>query len=119
MINHCVRAYSDFLQILRHEPDVKMIFHGFSGNATTANQLLQHGAMLSFGHQLLSNSELQKTFTNTPNDCIFLETDTKSININDIYNFAAELKSVSADELKQIIYNNLIRIFGNKWATLG
>ena len=119
MIIHCVRAHSDFLQILRREPDVKMIFHGFSGNATTANQLLQHGAMLSFGHQLLSNSELQKTFTNIPNDCIFLETDTKSININDIYNFAAELKSVSADELKQIIYNNLIRIFGNKWATIG
>ena len=119
MIIHCVRAYSDFLQILQREPDVKMIFHGFSGNATTANQLLQHGAMLSFGHQLLSNSELQKTFTSIPNDCIFLETDTKNININDIYNFAAELKNVSTDELKQIIYNNLTRIFGNRWATIG
>ena len=119
MIIHCVRAYSDFLQILRREPDVKMIFHGFCGNATTANQLLQHGAMLSFGHQLLSNSELQKTFTSIPNDCIFLETDTKNVNINDIYNFAAELRNVSTDELKRIIYHNLIRIFGNKWATIG
>ena len=119
MIIHCVRAYSDFLQIMQREPSVKMIFHGFNGNATTANQLLRHGAMLSFGHQLLNNNELQKTFANIPNDCIFLETDTKDIGIDDIYNFAAELKNVSTDELKQIIFNNLTSIFSNRWATIG
>jgi len=119
MIIHCVRAYSDFLQILRHKPSVKMIFHGFNGNATTANQLLQHGAMLSFGHNLLSNNKLQATFKSIPNDCIFLETDTKDISISEIYNFAAELKNTSIDELKQIIFNNLTRIFGNRWATIG
>lgn len=119
MIIHCVRAYSDFLQIVRHKPSVKMIFHGFNGNATTANQLLQHGAMLSFGHNLLSNSKLQTTFKSIPNDCIFLETDTKDISISDIYNFAAELKNISIDELKQIIFNNLTRIFSNRWGTIG
>lgn len=119
MIIHCVRAYSDFLQILRHKPSVKMIFHGFNGNATTANQLLQHGAMLSFGHNLISNNKLQTAFKSTPNDCIFLETDTKDISISEIYNFAAELKNTSIDELKQIIFNNLTRIFGNRWATIG
>ncbi len=119
MIIHCVRAYSDFLQILRHESSVKMIFHGFNSNQTSANQLLQHGAMLSFGHNLLSNNKLQTTFKSIPNDCIFLETDTKDISINEIYNFAAELKSTSIDELKQIIFNNLTRIFGNRWETIG
>lgn len=119
MIIHCVRAYSDFLQIMQREPAVKMIFHGFNGNATTANQLLQHGAMLSFGHQLLNNSKLQQTFANIPNDCIFLETDTKEINISGIYNFAAELKHISLNELKRVIFNNLTRIFGNKWVTIG
>ena len=119
MIIHCVRAYSDFLQIVRHEPSVKMIFHGFNGNETTASQLLQHGTMLSFGHNLLSNNKLQTVFKSIPNDCIFLESDTKDISISDIYNFAAELKNTSVNELKQIIFNNLTRIFGNRWATIG
>ena len=104
---------------MQHEPSVKMIFHGFNGNATTANQLLRHGAMLSFGHQLLNNNELQKTFANIPNDCIFIETDTKDIGIDDIYNFAAELKNISTYGLKQIIFNNLTHIFSNRWATIG
>ena len=119
MIIHCVRAYSDFLEIMQHEPSVRMIFHGFNGNATTAKHLLRHGALLSFGSNLLTNSKLQETFRTIPNDCIFLETDTKNIGIGDIYNFAADLKSISPDELKQIIFNNLMRVFGNKWETIG
>ena len=119
VIIHCVRAYSDFLQILRQKPDVSMIFHGFSGNETTAAQLLTHGAKLSFGHKLLSDSKLQSVYANVPNDCIFLETDTKQLDICDIYTFAAGLKRISVDELKTIIFNNLTQIFGNRWTTVG
>ena len=118
-IIHCVRAYSDFLQIMRQNPHVPMIFHGFSGNITTAEQLLAHGATLSFGHKLLSESKLQEVFASIPNDCIFLETDTKNLHIGDIYTFAAELKHISLEELKQIIFNNLTRVFGNRWETIG
>ena len=119
MIIHCVRAYSDFLQILRQKPVVPMIFHGFCGNATTAAQLLTHGARLSFGHKLLSDSKLQSVFATIPNDCIFLETDTKQLDISDIYTFAAGLKRISVDELKTIIFNNLTQLFGNRWTTIG
>ena len=119
IVIHCVRAYSDFLQILRQKPSVPMIFHGFNGNATTAEQLLAHGAKLSFGNKLLLDSKLQDVFAATPNDCIFLETDTKLMNISDIYNFAATLKGISVDELKQVIFNNLTRIFGNRWTITG
>ena len=119
VIIHCVRAYSDFLQILRQKPDVPMIFHGFSGNATTAKQLLAHSARLSFGNNLLTDSKLQSIFANVPNDCIFLETDTKQLGISDIYTFAAGLKRISVDELKAIIFNNLTRLFGDRWTTIG
>ena len=119
VIIHCVRAYSDFLQILRQKPGVQMIFHGFSGNETTAAQLLTHGAKLSFGHKLLSDSKLQSVYANVPNDCIFLETDTKQLDISDIYTFAAGLKRIGVDELKAIIFNNLTQIFGNRWTTVG
>ncbi|MBR2194000.1 MAG: TatD family hydrolase [Salinivirgaceae bacterium] len=119
VIIHCVRTYSDFLQILRREHGIPMIFHGFSGNATTAAQLLTHGAKLSFGHKLLSDSKLQSVYANVPNDCIFLETDTKQLDISDIYTFAAELKHISIDELKTIIFSNLTQLFGNRWTTVG
>ena len=119
VIIHCVRAYSDFLQILRREQGIPMIFHGFSGNATTATQLLTHSAKLSFGHKLLSDSKLQSVYANVPNDCIFLETDTKQMDISDIYTFAAGLKRISVDELKTVIFNNLTQTFGNRWTTVG
>ena len=119
LIIHCVRAHSDILQFMKNDSATTFIFHGFNGNNHTADQLLTHGAMLSFGENLLKSSKLQDVFKAIPNDCIFLETDTKNIGIGDIYNFAADLKSISPDELKQIIFNNLMRVFGNKWETIG
>ena len=119
LIIHCVRAYSDFLQFMKNDTATTFIFHGFNGNNHTADQLLTHGAMLSFGENLLKSSKLQDVFKTIPNDCIFLETDTKEMNISDIYNFAATLRNVSIDELKQTIFNNLTRIFGNRWTTIG
>ena len=114
---HCVRAYSDFLQILRQYPHLPMIFHGFNGKKTMAEQLLAHGAMLSFGTSLLTRNNLQDVFKTIPNDCIFLETDTKDVNISTIYAFAAELKHISLEELKHIIFCNLTRVFGNRFET--
>ena len=115
IIIHCVRAYSDFLQILKNEVATTFIFHGFNGNSSTASQLISHGAMISFGANLLKNSKLQDVFRIIPNDCIFLETDMENVKIEDIYSFAARLKNVSLDEIKSVIFNNLKCIFGNRW----
>lgn len=116
---HCVRAYSDFLQILNRKQNVQFIFHGFNGNATIAQQLIAKGAMLSFGAKLFVDSNLQSVFAEIPNDCIFLETDTQQVSISNIYKLAASIKNVSIEELKQIIYSNLTRIFGEKWIAVG
>lgn len=117
VVIHCVRAYSDFMQIVKNWPRVLMIFHGFNGNATTAEQLLNHGAKISFGYKLLQDNRLQAVFQAIPNDSVFFETDTNPIKISDIYNFAATLKDISVFELKQIVFNNLNRLFGNLWTT--
>lgn len=119
IIIHCVRAYSDFLQILKNEVSTTFIFHGFNGGNSTANQLLSHGAMISFGANLLKSDKLQNVFRNIPNDCIFLETDMDAVKISDIYSFAAKLRGVSLDEIKMIVFNNLKRIFGDRWRITG
>jgi len=119
VVIHCVRAYSDFLQILNRKQNVQFIFHGFNGNATIAQQLIAKGAMLSFGAKLFVDSNLQSVFAEIPNDCIFLETDTQQVSISNIYKLAASIKNVNIEELKQIIYSNLTRIFGEKWIAVG
>lgn len=119
VVIHCVRAYSDFLQILNRKQNVQFIFHGFNGNATIAQQLIAKGAMLSFGAKLFVDSNLQSVFAEIPNDCIFLETDTQQVSISNIYKLAASIKNVSIEELKQVIYSNLTRIFGEKWIAVG
>ena len=119
VVIHCVRAYSDFLQILNRKQNVQFIFHGFNGNTTIAQQLIAKGAMLSFGAKLFVDSNLQSVFAEIPNDCIFLETDTQQVSISNIYKLAASIKNVSIEELKQIIFSNLTRIFGERWAAVG
>ncbi len=119
LVIHCVRAYSDFLQILNRKQNVQFIFHGFNGNTTIAQQLIAKGAMLSFGAKLFVDSNLQSVFAEIPNDCIFLETDTQQVSISNIYKLAASIKNVSIEELKQIIFSNLTRIFGERWAAVG
>lgn len=119
VVIHCVRAYSDFLQILNRKQNVQFIFHGFNGNATIAQQLIAKGAMLSFGAKLFVDSNLQSVFAEIPNDCFFLETDTQQVSISNIYKLAASIKNVSIEELKQIIYSNLTRFFGEKWIAVG
>jgi len=119
VIIHCVRAYSDFMQILKQKPKVPFVFHGFNGNGTTAKQLIANKAFLSFGEALLKSNNLQTVFTEIPNDCIFLETDTKQTDIIELYQFAASLKNISTDELKNIIFNNLKKIFGKKCVAIG
>lgn len=112
-IIHCVKAYSDIVEIIVHKKlSIPLIFHGFGGNTTIMQTLLQYErAFFSYGHRLLINPKIQNSFINTPQNKILFETDTNDISINKIYNFAAEQKGLNLDELKQIIYNNFTQVF--------
>ena len=115
LIIHNVRAYSDFLQLIKqntiHGP---WIFHGYTGNLRIAKELIKHGAFLSFGHHLLSEtSKASEVFKEIPLEYIFLETDEWKGNIEQIYIRAAEIKEISLIELRNLIYQNYKRVFIN------
>lgn len=119
-IIHCVKAYSDILQILNSEkPTIPIIFHGFTGNCTTMHQLERHNVYFSFGKRLLTCKNAQSSLANANYSRIFFETDNDDISISNIYNFAANIMNVDIDELKQATFSNLIKIFGDRWTTVG
>ncbi len=114
VILHCVAAHQEVIGIKKQMLiEVPMIIHGFSKNMQVAKQLLDNGFYLSFGKYLLRNPELSAVFAGVPQDRFFLETDTIEEGIEQVYEKAAQARSISIDELKKTVSNNFKTVFGN------
>ena len=112
VIIHCVAAFQELIAIKKQKNStVPMIIHGFSKNEQTAKQLLDHGFYLSFGKYLLRNPALESVFQSIPNDRFFLETDTITENILDVYTLAAKYKNISIQHLQQQLKQNFKTVF--------
>jgi len=112
MILHLVKSYSDILAI-SNSMKTPWIVHGFKGNGLEAKDLLKKGAKLSFGPRLLIDETMQALFTSIPLDCIYLETDTKPVLIDEMYRKAALLRNLDIDELRTGIWLNFVRDFNS------
>lgn len=106
VILHCVKAFDELIALKKRlQPSVPMIIHGFNKKLEMAQQLLNQGFYLSFGAAVLKSEEVTLALekTETP---FFLETDEADINIKEIYTKVAEIKKISVDELKDVIFAN-------------
>ena len=115
LIIHCVRAYTDIISI-KKETKAKQawIIHGFQGNEQTATQLLNNDIFLSLGNILFKNEDRAKLLLKIiPSEKLFLETDISERNIIEIYKKASLLSGKNIDELREDIFNNFVKIFGN------
>ncbi len=108
IIIHCVKAFSELLEILKTEKlKIPVIIHRYSGNITIAGELLKFGCYLSFGHELFNTkSKTPKVFKKLPLENIFLETDDAEITIEAVYKKAAEIKNVTVTEINEKILSN-------------
>lgn len=111
LIIHCVRAYSDFLQILKNNSKQIFIFHNFNSNYETAKKLIEKGAFLSFGTALLRNRKLQDVFVKLAGENVFLENDDSCFDIVELYKFASEVLKTDSLSLQKKIYNNFNKVF--------
>jgi TatD DNase family protein len=115
LILHIVAAFQELSEIMtRLQPTIPIILHGFSKNTQVANQMLHLGCYLSFGKYLLKNPELKSTFKAVPLDRIFLETDTESNTIQEVYEVAAAYKEITVTQLKKQIEANFHTVFRNR-----
>ena len=101
VILHLVKSYTDILQVRKKfSADLKLIIHGFSGNAQQVLQLTEAGFYLSFGTALINlNKKLKEAFWACPHDRLFLETDTSETSIAEVYKSASKWKEMPIEEL--------------------
>ena len=117
LIIHCVRAFDDVLvikkQLGKEAETIPWIFHGFNKKPEIARKLLDAGCFLSFGAALLNNQMPAATVLRMcPADRFFLETDDRQdITIQDIYKAAADVRSVSVEEIGRQVEINFRRFF--------
>ncbi|MEH0156923.1 TatD family hydrolase [Limibacter armeniacum] len=113
VIIHAVRSYPDIISVKKKlKVKTPFIIHGFNGNSQTADQLLNNGCYLSFGHALLQNKpKLIEAFTKTPVDRLFLETDDNAaLHIQSVYQQAAALRNCTEAELKSQVFRNFAHL---------
>jgi len=112
LLIHCVAAFDELILLKnKHKITVPIIIHGFSKNEQLATQLLKNGFYLSFGKYLLQNPELKDVFKALPLNRIFLETDTITNSIQEVYAIAASYKQLSVADLQSQIQTNYSKIF--------
>lgn len=109
LIIHCVRQFPELINFKKNAK-VPMVIHGFNKRSTVGNELLEKGFYFSFGKSLLQNVDLQDFFKTIPLDKFFLETDAAEIEIDLIYQKAAEIKNLSIEKIDEIILENLQKI---------
>lgn len=103
-IIHCVRAYSDILQVLkRNTLRPPIIFHAYAGNPQITAQLTQAGAFFSLGMRELHHMDNIK---HIPIERLFLETDEQDIPIGEVYEEVAKRLCMSIEGVCQIVEQN-------------
>jgi len=111
IIVHCVRRFS---QILHYKnAKVPLVIHGFNKKENIAAELLDAGFHLSFGYAALENLSLQNIIKNIPIHRLFLETDDSDFEIIKLYEKVSKIKSISLENLKNQMWENLNHIIKN------
>ncbi len=106
LILHCVKAFDELIALKKKmNPSVPLIIHGFAKKKELAVQLINQGFYLSFGAAVLTSEALAATLQQLDAP-FFLETDDAQIDIEAIYTKVAELKKITVDELKDVIFAN-------------
>lgn len=127
VIVHDRDAHGDSLTIIREFPNVRGVFHCFSGSAEMAQELVRLGWMISFTGVLTYKNARKavEAAQAVPIDRIMIETDSPymapvpnrgkrndSSNVRFICAKLAELKGISCEECASITMENGCRFFG-------
>ena len=107
-IVHCVRAYSDILQVLKRQKRIPaIIFHAYTCNEQVTDQLLRFGAYFSLGMRELSR---KTCLQHIPINRLFLETDEQNVAIRDVYELASTQLEMTIAELSNEVAQNVKRV---------
>lgn len=109
IIIHCVKRFSR-LCYYKKLAKVPMIIHGFNKRKTIGEDLQKQDFFVSFGKSVLYDVNSQGFLKDFPLHKIFLETDSKDFEIEELYEKVASIKNIELLELMQKIKENLQNI---------
>lgn len=127
VIVHDREAHEDSLEMVLRYPELRGVFHCFSGSAEMAKELLKRGWYLGFDGPITykNNKKAAEVLAVTPLDRILVETDSPymtpvpcrgqrndSSMVKYILEKAAGLKDVTPEEMERITMENGCRLFG-------
>lgn len=112
VIVHCVRAYSEIIEIRRTtRATMPWVIHGFNSSVETMRQLLKYDMYISLGEVLYRNeNQAVKILKSIPTEKLFLETDVSGRDIRDVYAKAAALMGCKVEFLENKILENYGRL---------
>ncbi|MCH7592680.1 MAG: TatD family hydrolase [Planctomycetes bacterium] len=130
LVIHCREAFDDILPLLlEHGFDQQpAVFHCFTGTATEALKIAEHGWRISFTGIVTfpRSTELQEIARSYPNDALMIETDSPYLSpvpvrgvrpnepshVAHVAGFLAQLRGVSLEELTEQTRRNSMAFFG-------
>lgn len=111
LIIHNVKATGEIMAIRKHiRPHQPWIVHGFRGKKELADSWLKQGCYLSFGVHYAPEALLS-----VPYGRLLLETDDSHEDIDRLYERAALLKGLSAEQLKAQTGQTIDSLFFNRY----
>lgn len=118
LILHCVKAYSDFLQLFkRYQLSIPIIFHDYNGPIETTRQLLKYNCYFSFGARIFNkSSKAYQSMNELPIERFFFESDDQSFSVAKSYDYYSHLNTLglSLNDVKKSIYSNFMTLFDLK-----
>jgi len=113
MILHDVKSHNEIITLRKkHKAQQPWIVHGFNGTEQDIQQLTGQGMYLSVGEALLHpERKIYKSFKFIDLDYLFLETDMAEIEIEKVYEAAANLLEMDLSALKTRIFTNFAHLF--------
>ena len=113
LILHCVKAFSETLQILKKSNwNLPVLFHGFSGNQEIIKRYKNLDCYYSFGKSLFTiNSKAIENLKYLKRSQIFFENDNSEIKISKVYSKAAEILQTKEEDLIEQINFNFEKVF--------
>ena len=127
VIVHDREAHGDSLRVVLDYPDLRGVFHCFSGSPEMAQELLKRGWYLGFDGPITYKNARRapEVAAITPLDRIVVETDAPYLTpvpfrgkrndsryLPHVLEKLAEWKGVTAEELTEITWQNGLRLFG-------
>lgn len=110
LVIHAVRAWHDIIRIKKETRSKGYwLAHGFRSTISTAEDLIDHNVMLSFGEIILHDQRTRDVLAEIPEESFLLETDESATDIREIYTAAAAIREIEVDELKNIVSDNFAR----------